>query len=261
MRTIELAGHKVEIYDAIDMLPIPRFHKYQKYLLVDSGVGSDIQAFDQRVEKARRFMMVGQTDKAIKEFENLRQCVFMIQSELSPRHLAFACLVKSIDGRECGDLSDDGLRGVLDKFKDATEGELTDQLDSVKKKIDGELILYFPSLFADSSVKEYFDLMKKRALMILNNIVKGVDKPGETTEVERLTTELITYSKPESFTGSEGVEVQHDRQFENLCLALSENLNVDPKGYTVLEFYNAFDFLKEKAKKTEKARKRGNFGR
>lgn len=134
MRTIELAGHKVEIYDSIDMLPITRFHKYQKYLLVDSGVGSDIQAFDQRVEKARRFMMAGQTDKAIKEFENLRQCVFMIQSEISPRHLAFACLVKSIDGKECGDLSDDGLRGVLDKFKDVTEGELTDQLDSVKKK-------------------------------------------------------------------------------------------------------------------------------
>lgn len=261
MRKIEIGGHKMEVYDGIDELPVGRFHKYQKMILVDSGIGADIAAFDQRAEKARRFMMAGQTDKAIQEFENMRQCVYMIQTELSPRHLAFAAIVKSMDGEPCEDLSDDALRKIVAKFQDIPQGELADLIGAVKKKIDDELMLYFPSLFGDSSVKEYFDIMKQRTLAVLNNIVEGVEHPDGTDEVERLTTELMTYAKPQLFTGSEGVEVQTDRQFENLCLALSEQLHVNPKTYTVLEFYNAFDFLKNRTREAEKARKRGNLRR
>ena len=120
---------------------------------------------------------------------------------------------------------------------------------------------YFPAIFNDSDVKEYYDIMRRRTLEILLGIVKGDPEPAGTPIVEKLTTALITYSKPKSFTGSDGVEVQFDRQFENLCLALSEQLHVDPKRYTVLEFYNAFDFLRERAKQTEKAQKRPNSGR
>ena len=80
-------------------------------------------------------------------------------------------------------------------------------------------------------------------------------------EIEKLTTALITYSNPKSFAGSDGVEIQFDRQFENLCLVLSEQLHVKPKDYSVLEFYNAFDFVKERAKQAEKAQKRAKSGR
>ena len=52
------------------------------------------------------------------------------------------------------------------------------------------------------------------------------------------------------------MEIRQDREFENLCLALSEQLHVKPKEYTVLEFYNAFDFLKERARKADNAKKR-----
>ena len=38
MKEVELAGHKVVLYDSIDELPIARFHKYNRYLLVDAGV-------------------------------------------------------------------------------------------------------------------------------------------------------------------------------------------------------------------------------
>ena len=85
--------------------------------------------------------------------------------------------------------------------------------------------------------------------------------PDGTPEIEKLTTALITYSNPKMFTGSDGVEIQFDRQFENLCLVLSEQLHVEPKKYSVLEFYNAFDFVKERAKQAEKAQKRAKFKR
>ena len=257
MVTTKIGKHTVEYYDTIEELPIVRFHKYQKLLLIDAGVGADIASFDQRIEKARRFMLAGKPEQAQQELENLRQCVYLIQSEITPKHRAFAALVTKIDGQECNDISDDSLLAVTGKLSDVPESELTAQLDAVKKKIDGELMLYFPALFNDSDVKEYYDILRRRTLEILKGIIEGQSRPNETDIVEKLTTQLVTYSNPKVFTGSDGVEIQFDRQFENLCLALSEQLHVEPKKYNVLEFYNAFEFVKERAKQLEKARKRG----
>lgn len=256
-----IGKHTVEFYDTIEELPIVRFHKYQKLLLVDAGIGSDIAAFDQRIEKTRRFLMAGKPEQAQQELENMRQCVFLIQSGVNPKHRAFAALVTKIDGQDCTDIGDDALAEITEKLNDVPESELTAQLEAVKKKIDGELTLYFPALFNDSDVKEYYDILRKRTLEILNGIVAGVDDPAGAEIVDKLTTALITYSHPKMFTGSDGVEIQFDRQFENLCLVLSEQLHVEPKKYSVLEFYNAFDFVKERAKQAEKAQKRAKFGR
>lgn len=261
MVTAKIGKHTVEFYDTIEELPIVRFHKYQKLLLVDAGIGSDIAAFDQRIEKTRRFLMAGKPEQAQQELENMRQCVFLIQSGVNPKHRAFAALVTKIDGQDCTDIGDDALAAVTEKLNDVPESELTAQLEAVKKKIDGELTLYFPALFNDSDVKEYYDLLRKRTLEILNGIVAGVDDPAGAEIVDKLTTALIIYSNPKMFTGSDGVEIQFDRQFENLCLVLSEQLHVEPKKYSVLEFYNAFDFVKERAKQAEKAQKRAKFGR
>lgn len=261
MVTAKIGKHTVEFYDTIEELPIVRFHKYQKLLLVDAGIGSDIAAFDQRIEKTRRFLMAGKPEQAQQELENMRQCVFLIQSGVNPKHRAFAALVTKIDGQDCTDIWDDALAAITEKLNDVPESELTAQLEAVKKKIDGELTLYFPALFNDSDVKEYYDILRKRTLEILNGIVAGVDDPAGAEIVDKLTTALITYSHPKMFTGSDGVEIQFDRQFENLCLVLSEQLHVEPKKYSVLEFYNAFDFVKERAKQAEKAQKRAKFGR
>lgn len=134
MTTVKIGTHTVEMYDAIDELPIARFHKFQKYLLVESGIGSTIQDFDKRIEKMRRYCMLKDSDNAQKELENLRQCVYMIQNGLSPRHLAFACLVFAIDGVKCVDISDDALQKIVETFADSPIRDLTDRLDSVKKK-------------------------------------------------------------------------------------------------------------------------------
>lgn len=261
MVTVKIGKHTVEMYDTIEELPIVRFHKYQKLLLVDAGIGSDIVAFDQRIEKTRRFLMAGKPEQAQQELENMRQCVFLIQSGVNPKHRAFAALITKIDGQDCTDIGDDALAAITEKLNDVPESELTAQLEAVKKKIDGELTLYFPALFNDSDVKEYYDILRKRTLEILNGIVAGVDDPAGAEIVDKLTTALITYSNPKMFTGSNGVEIQFDRQFENLCLVLSEQLHVGPKKYSVLEFYNAFNFVKERAKQAEKAQKRAKFGR
>ena len=65
---------------------------------------------------------------------HLFEHVFMIQTEVSPRNLAFAVLVVEVDGQKCDDLSEDGLRKTLARLQDATQKEMTARLDAVKKK-------------------------------------------------------------------------------------------------------------------------------
>lgn len=162
--------------------------------------------------------------------------------------MAFAALVKSIDGKPVDDLTDDGLRKVLDLFAEASHKELTDHMESVKKKIDEEMILYFPLLFDDSTVKEYYDLLRERTMLMLNSTIDGVDK---SDEIDDLTGQLITYTNPQSFSGTDSVEIQYDRQFENMCLLIAQHLHVNVKKYTVLEYYNAFEFVKKSLKKNK----------
>lgn len=125
-------GHKVRIYEAIDELPVTRFHRFQKYLLVDAGVGADIAAFDRHTERARTYMMQGKAELAAVEFDNLRQCVYLIQQGISPKHKAFAALVESIDGERCDDLSDSGLDRLLERLNPSVKEA---SVDAVKKNL------------------------------------------------------------------------------------------------------------------------------
>ena len=134
MKDVELAGHKVVLYDSIDELPIARFHKYNRYLLVDAGVGSEISDFDNHIERVVRYIRNKDNESAGKELENLRQNVFMVLSEQNIKHLSFACLVKTIDGKANDDLSPDGLAKVLELLSDTPRGDIQENLSSVKKK-------------------------------------------------------------------------------------------------------------------------------
>lgn len=247
MKTLKIGKHKVTFYDAISELPITRFHIYNKMLLIDSGVGSDITDFDSHIERLMAFMQKKDNESAIKELQNMRQNIYLIQQSLSPKHMAFAALIKEIDGKACDNITEEGLKETLSAITDAKIGEIGNSLNESKKKIDTELQQYFPALFGNSSEKEYFDLILKRTKAVLSGIVEQKDN---TAEVDALTLELLTYIKPYDFA-NDNIELAADRQFEKICLMLIENLHCEPKKYTVLEFYSAFDYLKEKMKKRQ----------
>ena len=252
MRTVVLNKKKVVLYDNIEDLPITRFHKYNKYILVDMGVGADLSSVDNHIERAMRFMK-SNTTHALQELETLRQCMFLINSEISPKYYAFAVLVKSIDGVEQTDLSDDGVKHILKSLGDVTVKEAGAILESVKKKIDDELSLYFPTYFDDASVKEFYDDLKYRTNCMLDQIIDNTDLHDE---IERMTNKLITYTKPKIYWGKESVEILYDKQFESMCLTLSQQLNADPKKFTVLQYYNAFVFLKEQSKAAKQTKRK-----
>ena len=173
MKTLKFAGKTIEVYDDIENLPVTRFHKYNKMLLVDAGIGSDIADFDKHISRISAFLAKNDNKQAITELENIRQNVYFIQSGVSPRNLAFAVLVKSIDGKPCDDLSDEGLKKIVDMFADVPYKDLAASIEAVKKKIDRELQIYFPRLFDDATVKEYYDQLKRRTVLILQTIISS----------------------------------------------------------------------------------------
>lgn len=251
MRTTKLGKHDVVMYDSIDEIPIRRFHRFNKMMLVDSGIGSDLTDVDKHLERLKVYMADNKTDLALREIDNLRTNIFFIMQHLCPRHLAFAALVKSIDGEDCDDISDDGLLATMKRLEDVPTPALNREFDEVKKKIDDDLIQYFPSIFDDVASKNYYDKLRSRTMAILEGIIKGEDDDIKN-RIDTLTNELITYSKPQSFSGANNAETQFDSLFERMCHILSHHLNVSPKDYTITEFYSAFEYVKELLKTPKK---------
>ena len=261
METLRIGKHKIVAYTAINELPIVRYHRYQKLMLVDAGIGADILSLDRRLDKTRRYLLSGKSKEAAQELENLRQCVYLIQSGLNPRHRAFAALVTEVDGVQFPEASDEAADKIAEMLNDVPIGELSDIVDAVKKKIEAELRLYFPRLFESPETKEYYDLLRQRTFTLLKAVAAGEDAPEENAEVQRLTDALATFDTPQNYAGPEGVEVRTDKNFEDVCLVLAEQLHINPKTSTVFEYYNAYDFVQRRAKEAENAQKRTNFKR
>lgn len=252
MKVGKINKHKIEIFDAIDEMPIQRFQKYNKYMLIDSGVGSDLQDILDHVERAKIYIKANPA-MAVAELDNLRQAIYLVSEEMSPKYMAFAVLVNKIDGKPADDLSDVGLKKVLETLKDAPKTWIDRILDSVKKKIDRELSLYFPGKFEDATTKQYFDELRSHTLLRLKHIITGEDVEQACKEIEIRLAMLI---KPRIFSGKRSAEIAYDKQFEEMCLVLSQNLQVQPQRMTVLQFYNAFEYLKKQTKKNKRNEKK-----
>lgn len=123
------------VYDSIDEMPIANFQKYNKYLMIDSGIGSDVDDIDAHITKIAKYIKSKDEKKALLELQNMRQSMYMINSEISPKYLAFAALIHSIDGKEVTDLSDDGLKALLEEIKHIKHSKVIEFLFWLKKKL------------------------------------------------------------------------------------------------------------------------------
>lgn len=254
MLNAKIGRHELQIYDNIEQLPIVRFHKYQKLLLIDAGVGSTIADFDVHVEKAMRYINAKNHDSALKELQNLRQLVYFMQAATNPKLLSFVPLVASIDGEPVSDLTDDAIARTFEKINDVSYGELAETLTKLQTTIDEQLNIYFPGFANSGKTKEYYTQIRRRTVAILMHIANGDDTPARQPDVEKITDDIINSIKPRNFTGAQSVEISSDKSFENLCIFIGNQLNANAKNFTVLEFYNALEYLQNQAneKKTNK---------
>lgn len=255
MKKILFKNKVLEVYDSIDELPIVRFQKYNKYLLIDSGIGSDVDAIDEHIVKIAKLIKSNDSQKAIQELINMRQNLFMINSEISPKYLAFAALVHKVDKEEVKDLSDDGLKEVLTKINKIEHNKILSFLAGFKKKIQEELETYYPEDFVSAKERELLSLIKRRTLLILDGIAEDKDN---SIEVEAIDNKMFSKYNPKSFEGEKSAEIKYDKQFEATCLLISQKMNLDAKAMTVLQFYSALDMIKKQSEAESKTLNKNN---
>ena len=135
MRHLRINDKNVKVYDSIDEMPIVNFQKYNKYLLIDSGIGSDVDDIDSHIVKIAKYINANDHKKALAELQNMRQNIYMVNCEISPKYLAFAALIHSVDGKEVTDLSDDGLKKLLSDIKEVKHSAVVEFLMKLKKKL------------------------------------------------------------------------------------------------------------------------------
>ena len=134
MKELKFGKHSVELHDDISQLPVKRYHVFNRMLLVDAGIGGDITDFDRHIERVMAYNRKEQRENLLLELKNLRQSVYFILNAINPKLMAFAALVTKLDGKACDDLTDDGLRRVVDILGDVPIDDVTASYDAVKKK-------------------------------------------------------------------------------------------------------------------------------
>ena len=135
MKVIDTGKHVIKLYDSVDELPIGAYQRYNKFLLIDAGIGSSVDDFDAHIVKLAKLIGNNEREKAIQELQNMRQNLFMINSRVSPKYLAFAALVYSIDGKKVEAVSDDDYNELLARIQEMPHSLLTKTLDWLKKKL------------------------------------------------------------------------------------------------------------------------------
>lgn len=254
MRKVVVQNRRLELYDSIDEMPIINFQKFNKYLLIDSGIGSDVEDIDRHILKIAKLIKADPT-KAMQELQNMRQNIYMVASEISPKHLAFTALIHSIDGKRVFDYSDENLKSILSGLQQVKRTWLIDLVLELKKKVNSELEAYFPNEFIDVKEKEAYDKLKHRTLLVLEGIKNGTDN---SQDIEAIDLSLLSLHKPKSFIGSDSAEVKYDKQFETTCLAIAQETGLDAKTMTVLQFYSSVEHLKQQADARAKSLKKNN---
>jgi hypothetical protein len=121
-----------------------------------------------------------------------------------------------------------------------------------KKKIQNEVESYFPTDFVSAKEREAYDVLKRQMKLALSDICDDTDS---SEEIEEMTRAQFKKYKPKSFSGDNSAEIAQDKQFEDMCLLLSQKLNVNAKKMTVLEFYSAVNLMKKQAEAEQKALK------
>jgi len=144
MHKIEINNHEIEVYDSIDELPITRFHAFNRYLLIDAGVGSDLNDFDSHIVALLRFLEKSDLESAKKEIMNMRQNIAFVFDQQSPRLNAFVPLIRSIDGKLVSDLSEQGVQSVLQLLSEnnVSAGTVARWVEDAKKKLRRSLIYF-----------------------------------------------------------------------------------------------------------------------
>ena len=158
MTTVQHNFTTLEMYDSIEEAPITRFHLFNKYLVIDSGIGSNASDVDAHIGRITS-LIDRDSAKAKVELENMRQNIIMMLSNISPETNAFVCMIKSINGKEVKDedLTELGIQKIIAELgrRKVPTGIIQKTLAAIKKKLTLNLSSFFSSWWMTRISKSY----------------------------------------------------------------------------------------------------------
>jgi hypothetical protein len=134
MITERLGRHTVKLWETIDELPIDRFTAWNKYMMIDSSIGSTFEEIETK-HLNQLVSIIDDKSKALQQIANLRELVFSVLNKVNYQHHAYCCMVHSIDGEEMTDYSDTGIKEMLKRLDKigVTNGNIKKKMNPLKK--------------------------------------------------------------------------------------------------------------------------------
>lgn len=100
--------------------------------------------------------------------------------------------------------------------------------------------------------RQTFDLIKRRAILQLDSLIDGKDRGEDIIQVED---ELLLLNKPKQFNSEINTEVEYDKDFNRSILLIQDTIKADGHKMSVMQFYNALDYIKLKNKPKDGTRR------
>lgn len=137
MRTLNLKGGNVELYEGVKEMPVHVFAEFQKYLVQDGGIGSTMDDVTRHYGNLYKLLGAGMAAEAATESYNLYQNLYLAINKINIGHISFACFVHSIKGAPLLDHSETNLRATSVRLgkMGLTQGQVEDILEDLKKKL------------------------------------------------------------------------------------------------------------------------------
>lgn len=260
-----LAGHRIKFIDDISELPIVRFQKYCKYSLYESGIGSDLDSVLDHIQRAATLVR-SDPSKAITELTNMQNAIYMVANEVNPALLGFACFIVEMDGNPCNDLSEEGIKHIADMLRNEKVTKFYRAYNSVKKKIEEDMEVYFPKEVDNSRDIQQTKILRDRVLKETERIIaicdarlSGKEIPDMKSiakEIERMDAAMIMLNPPVEFSGDKAADLMFQKNFETTCISLTRWMGKDAKELTTLEFYQAYEDMVKEAKEAKRRQRR-----
>ena len=154
MKDININGHDIEMYDSIEEMSIVRYNSFNRYSIIDSGLGNTFADVDQKISETIGLLNSDQKEKAVQSLLNMRNTYYFMFENIDPKCSSFICMIKSIDGKPNDDISENGIlktREILMRTK-ITRAMMITLLGELKKKLIVSLKSIFQNLLTNRKV-------------------------------------------------------------------------------------------------------------
>ena len=236
----------VRIKDSPEELRLDAFKEFNRHLLIDAGLGSSVNDWNHRVSRVQAFIKAGDEKAALLELNNSRLLVQGLLAGLNPKMAAFACLVESIDGVPCTDLTDAGLKAITTKLSSAgmTFKWMERLLTAAKKKVDAEMAAYFPGKSVNTDSIQAVTLLRRRTRLLLLKIQEGTLAFNDQ-EVVDIDQEMLMLFPPANFASRGNEEVEYVASFERMVAGVSKYMGFDCWGFSVLRLHQTLALIND----------------